>query len=576
MAGQPLASPIVLTRAPSSPFSAAARETSLVRGLGLFQLPSRSFLTATTSTSEERSLCESPKPIEDILDLQHDSSRLSAGTRVRSGSMELYSRLLDQAAAAHAKRNTLVTARMLTTRRSTVPSVFDSHFAVAPLKASQLPWRDWRRTRPHSPHDQLDSPGRDRCAEGVGAGDAAGDALGLIYETRSQTGAPFPPPLTLSSRLRKLAPPPLPLSPLSVPSSALMRPSTTTDDSASSDLTRFSFAASPARVFSASRYVSVSPTTMTSVDSSEGRPGTSLSSYEILQWRRTPLTASPAIPVVLRSTRGGSQDALHSAVTRVEEPPTYSEVLALDEYDGAGPPPMPRAPFVPLPPSPTEFMWPDEDDDSQSPLQAQTNLREALAVGGLIERAQESRDAVRAAAMSLCSCSLLKDPQAIRNLCASLESVLDAIQEELGKTPEEQGVGESQDLRAWFDKHWQIVSSLKRNLNTFYMFTDQMRRRPPRIHRLADYVDKLRAFWTKFSDIVRRLELSREKLQLLRLRVRYTAEHLAACFEMEAERTRRLEFRNAWLEGRALRRTMREEIRRSKQLAQQLRATDVD
>ncbi|KZS99525.1 uncharacterized protein LAESUDRAFT_733082, partial [Laetiporus sulphureus 93-53] len=89
------------------------------------------------------------------------------------------------------------------------------------------------------------------------------------------------------------------------------------------------------------------------------------------------------------------------------------------------------------------------------------------------------------------------------------------------------------------------------------MFTDQMRRRPPRIHRLADCVDKLRAFWTKFSDIVRRLELSREKLQLVKLRVRHTAEHLAACLEIEAERTRRLEFRNAWLEGRALRRAMR-------------------
>lgn len=37
------------------------------------------------------------------------------------------------------------------------------------------------------------------------------------------------------------------------------------------------------------------------------------------------------------------------------------------------------------------------------------------------------------------------------------------------------------------------------------MFASQIARRPPRIHKLADYLDKLAAYQAKFSDLARRI-----------------------------------------------------------------------
>lgn len=173
------------------------------------------------------------------------------------------------------------------------------------------------------------------------------------------------------------------------------------------------------------------------------------------------------------------------------------------------------------------------------------NLREALTVDNLISRADRCKEAMHDASFvsaplhlaacmpdhalqSLCSCPLLKDSHAIFDVCKGTEWAIAAVQDELDRTPEDRELDTSDELQHWFQRHWQIVSSVerlvirhlsgrpwyfcllylppdRRNLNLFFLFADQLRQNPPRIHRLAGHVDKLHAYHAKFTDLARRL-----------------------------------------------------------------------
>ena len=113
----------------------------------------------------------------------------------------------------------------------------------------------------------------------------------------------------------------------------------------------------------------------------------------------------------------------------------------------------------------------------------------------------------------------------------------------------------------------------RRNLNVFYQFADQLRARPPRIHRLVAHLNKLHAFRDKFADVARRLAVSHQKLHLVSLRGQFYKEHRVARAQADSERKRRSEFRVLWAEGRARRDALRNEIKYAKAREQHIRHT---
>ena len=65
-------------------------------------------------------------------------------------------------------------------------------------------------------------------------------------------------------------------------------------------------------------------------------------------------------------------------------------------------------------------------------------------------------------AQCLCSCNLLREPEAIFDLCKSIQRTLCAVQQELDDTPDVRSHEETAEMQAWFQKHWQLISSLER------------------------------------------------------------------------------------------------------------------
>ncbi|KAL7277694.1 hypothetical protein ACG7TL_008626 [Trametes sanguinea] len=169
------------------------------------------------------------------------------------------------------------------------------------------------------------------------------------------------------------------------------------------------------------------------------------------------------------------------------------------------PPPLRRTEWVPLPDL-ADAESPSPDIEALSPLRA--DLRLDLSVEDLSLRAEKCSETIARASMYLCSCSLLREPELIVNLCEKLQATFAS--------------------RTWYAKHWQIISSLDRNLNMFYLLAHQVEECPPRIHRLAPTLDKLGTYQAKFTDLARRIALSHEKLRFHGLRAQLSTIHAYA------------------------------------------------
>ncbi|PCH36587.1 hypothetical protein WOLCODRAFT_167006 [Wolfiporia cocos MD-104 SS10] len=320
------------------------------------------------------------------------------------------------------------------------------------------------------------------------------------------------------------------------------------------------------------------------IPTDEDDASTSLSSFDILRWqRRIPcdfgspvvpplsgvqLDALPRIPAFSAPLRADNSALPSPQYVPCDEPPAYQGTVETPVSALANPPPLRRS-MVPLPPVPYEEQAGMQSDELLSPLM--TNLRDVFRIESLVARAEKCADASRDAALSLCSCSLLKNPKVIMEVCNSIPPLLATIQVELNKTPKAFGLKNSGDLQRWFHRHCEILASVERNIDLFYLFANKIRQNPPRIHKLEGYVNKFYAYHVKFSDLARRLAISNEKLHLIDLRARLIAENRAARLHADQERMHRHDFRVTWQEDRERRRAMREEFLLARDTARQLK-----
>lgn len=63
---------------------------------------------------------------------------------------------------------------------------------------------------------------------------------------------------------------------------------------------------------------------------------------------------------------------------------------------------------------------------------------------------------------SLRSCSLLRDPDAIAELCENLRQAFRAVQRALDETPTDFIIDGSDAKQNWYTKHWETVDSLNK------------------------------------------------------------------------------------------------------------------
>ncbi|OSC96794.1 hypothetical protein PYCCODRAFT_1472356 [Trametes coccinea BRFM310] len=253
-----------------------------------------------------------------------------------------------------------------------------------------------------------------------------------------------------------------------------------------------------------------------------------LSSRQFSSWsRESPL--SPLAPKqgdIGPSTLGKGWNTPHTPAassrrTNLDYAAPFTPGLPAD----APPLPLRRTEWVPLPDL-ADAESPSPDIEALSPLRA--DLRLDLGVEDLSLRAEKCSETIACASMYLCSCSLLREPELIVNLCEKLRATFASVQRALDGTPSESHADGSDVKRTWYAKHWQIISSLDRNLNMFYLLAHQVEKRLPRIHRLAPTLDKLGTYQAKFADLARWIALSHEKLHFHGLRAQLSTIHAYA------------------------------------------------
>ncbi|KAH9920966.1 uncharacterized protein B0H18DRAFT_1121691 [Fomitopsis serialis] len=593
-------SPTFVPRSPYSPPLKIWSSPGWERGFALLRHPARASPASTRTTdypTSESTLCASQRQLSEILELEASLKTVSppkipalaspielkAGARSSCAHVFDYSPLLHTYFASHSPLSaTMLTSRSASLHLSDVPDMAPTESLNSIRRLSQS-----RTSRDHEAakcNVHIDASTVDRDT-GRGHGGRRGSANELIF-----------PPSQYSARLRKLAPPPLQLSPVQHPVIQRRRSFVRDNELLSAPLVDIPLVSAvrptPLRAPSGALRSAV-----TAIDIPEDL-STSFSSFEILQWRRRvsrvfdspmalftpePRSDSPAVgtidtppaalvfpaSVALAESSPHTSSSVESHYTRFDEPPV--DPMSTATSVAHTPPPPGRTRLISLPPIPYACSS-GEGEAVLSPLIP--DLRTALSVPGLIMRAERCAEAVGDAAMLfsvLCSCSLLKEPETIFDLCKSLQQTFHAVQQELDDTPDVKSTEETTEMQAWFQKHWQHISSLERNLNIFYLFADELRARPPRIHRLAGHIDKLHAFRAKFADVARRLAVSHQKLHLVGLRTQFLKEHRAARVQAESERRRRGDFRAMWTEGRARRETLKDEIRHSRARTQHVR-----
>ncbi|KAI0364961.1 hypothetical protein BV20DRAFT_1039144 [Pilatotrama ljubarskyi] len=342
-----------------------------------------------------------------------------------------------------------------------------------------------------------------------------------------------------------------------------------------------------ASISSAMASISTAPTSLVFPGESEnvtmGRNTNPPSYVDLLSWHRSVSRSldSPLSPLAAKSIHTGTSSA-HKAMRSPATPATPARRSSLGNENpftpglppDAVPPPLRRTEWVPLPEL-TDEELPSSDVQLLSPLRA--DLRLDLGVEDLALRAESCSETIARASLSLCSCSLLREPEAIVSLIDRLRATFASVQRALDGTPADFVAGGSDAKRIWYAKHWQIIASLDRNLNLFYLLAHQIEERPPRIHRLAPLLDKLSTYQVKFADLARRITLSHEKLRFLGLRAELSLPPTPARTSIDdKERVLRYDARAARQEGRARRREIREEITRVRGRIRAIREREVD
>ncbi|KAI0943945.1 hypothetical protein AcV7_001892 [Taiwanofungus camphoratus] len=512
--------PEVMTRpapSPSTSTSATTVETRSYWELNPLRTQSCSSVSTTEHSTSEATLCESQGWLKEILDIQSNVTLPANKTYAKLDRMHCPSK----ASSSYAKSLPLSPIANLPMNSSPLPPAFDMDFTIPTSWLSE----DVQRCRAQQSPLCL--------ADEAKAEVKASNGLGLLPDTMSHPPVPAPPTATYSGRLRRLAPPPLQLA-LSPHQSILsaMRPS----------VSRFAqayFTDVPLSPEAGSQLSTPQPgtaslsavrnsTVPTPIDYPEEPLSTSLP-LEILQWSRrvsraldtprSPLSSfvsdaqfavAPSILPLSQQVQASTRDSPLSAhfqnspLNEFEVHPDSSRTTpGASRPPASEPPPLQRPPHLSLPPVPYDNV--PMEEDRLSPLCP--NFREALTIDGFLLRIEKCAEAADDAALSLCSCSLLKDPEAIRAVCQSVRRSLGTIHKALDECPEHLGLDDLETQQYWFTRHWRIISSLDRNLKVFYLFADLVRRHPPRIHRLADHVDKLHAYEAKFIDLARRLSV---------------------------------------------------------------------
>ncbi|KAI0752771.1 hypothetical protein C8Q80DRAFT_1148142 [Daedaleopsis nitida] len=262
---------------------------------------------------------------------------------------------------------------------------------------------------------------------------------------------------------------------------------------------------------------------------------------------------------------------LRSSAGHVTDICIYSPGLPHDPV----PPPLRRTEWVALPDVADDGPHsPTDSDVSRLPLCA--DLRLDLNAEDLTRRAEMCAETITRASLSLRSCSLLKDPEAIGELCESLRQTFKAVQRALDGTPTEFVIDDSDAKQNWYTKHWDTIDSLNKNVSLFYLLARQIEDHPPRIHKLAPLLDKLTTYQAKFADLARRITVSHEKLRLLNLRNQLATATTTARAHEDLARLRRREERTLFQEGRVRRRELREEMRHVRGTIRAIRGRQAD
>ncbi|OBZ69917.1 hypothetical protein A0H81_10210 [Grifola frondosa] len=555
---------LILTNTLASPTASSySLASSTIAGCDLLRLPLVSLAPAPAYSSSDTTLCGSQRRLGEILG--HANSTQLSTKYVQS------ERLLHRPGhspppySEYAMQPPLTSIENLemTFRRSRPAFNVDSTTSASPslteLQRLHVVWHRW--TMPPAYEERAFAEDRGDFTRN------AESSLGLVLGMSSRSLAAPRSPTTSSRRLRRLAPPPLKITPIPSSCCSLSRVPTP-------PLGVFTDILRNTHIQSAD--LSPALTLGTPLSASPASDSFSEETFvSVLQWRRTvsraldsplpPLTAAPRPPWAVR--------------VHFWSIPRSSSVLAFD----AAPPPLRRQDLVALPSVPDEGAVAQENVQLLSPLRV--NLFLDLEVEDLVAHAESCMAAIDRASLSLRSCSLWRNPDAIVELCEGLRSTLQSLREALEGTPSCSQLEAVQ--RTWYTKHRHVITSVRRNLEHFYLLADQIGKAPPRIYRLAGLMEKMIAYNIKFADLVRRIkvrtvdpprdrpficvQLSHEKLRLVQLRTRFVAESDAMRAQAEAERARRREFATVWQEGRTRLREMRDEMRRVREAAHSVR-----
>ncbi|PIL33659.1 hypothetical protein GSI_04282 [Ganoderma sinense ZZ0214-1] len=295
----------------------------------------------------------------------------------------------------------------------------------------------------------------------------------------------------------------------------------------------------------------------------------------MITWRRTVSRAlhSPLSP--FRSPKSAKRSIHTTSVNPVTTPLRSAAAAAFGNPSqltpglphDAPPPPPPRMECNPLPELAENHALPPPQPvsagEEEQPMYPQhADLTWELDAESLILWAEKCSETIARASLSLRSCGLLQDPDAIATLCDDLRRAFATVQRALEGTPRDFVMDGSEARQTWYTNHCDAVHSLSRNMQHFHMLVRGIEDRPPRIHRLEGVLQKLATYEAKFTDIARRISVSHEKLRLLDLRTELARAHTRARVEAVEERRRRREERAVRQEGRTRRHALREEIRR--------------
>lgn len=410
-------SPIRVPRSPYSPPPKTWSSLGWEHGLALLRHPARVSLASprtTSYSSSESTLCASQQRLSEILELPVSPKTISPPTITALGSPF---ELKTQTGVHGSCARDFDYYSFLQTYAFPSPS-------LTPMLNSRPVSLHLSDTHDIAPTDSFgpsfSTTSRRLSRSGTNHGH---DPAGRNVHTDASTAAHLErremlifPPSQFSARLRRLAPPPLRLSPVQHPAIQRRRSFANDAGGLSAPLVDVPLG-SAVRQASPAQSPDDHRPPVTAIEFPEGS-STSFSSFEILQWRRrvsrifepplTPLAqesavgsevpiltvVSPSAPVSPMEPSPRSSSSEDSNYTRFDEPPMAP--ASVDTSIANSPPPPGRTRLISLPPIPYACSS-GEGEALLSPLIP--DLRTILAVSSLIPRAERCADAVGDAAM---------------------------------------------------------------------------------------------------------------------------------------------------------------------------------